>query len=216
MRLPLIVTVGLLLMVGCKTVEPPVVEVLPVLIYQVPFPPLPPTVNASYLRLELKLLVNKDGEVERAFWLRGSGFDEWDSSALAAVNQWKYAPARHQSTPVSLWVRQVVKVQVREPLYMWLAEIVSPDMATSDSIVSLLREGKDFEALARELSTSETAERGGMMGRLDIRTFPLAVQDELVKLRRGEITKSIRLGDRYVIFKRVGEGWSRTNEIRSL
>ncbi len=216
MRLPLIVAIGLLLMFGCRTVEPPVVEVLPVLVSQVPLPPLPPTVNTAFLRLELQLLVNKNGEVERAFWLKGSGFEKWDSDALEAVTRWKYAPARYQSESISLWVRQVVKVEVREPLYLWLAEIVSPDKTTSDSIYSLLREGEDFGLVAREHSSSETANQGGVMGRLDIRVFPLRVQDELAKLRRGEISKPMRIGDRYVIFKRLSDGSLKSSEIRSL
>gem|GEM_PF-855118 len=212
------VTIGilLLLMSGCKSAEPLAVDALPILVSQAPLPPLPPTVRTDYLRLELQLLVNKNGEVERAHWLTGSGFGKWDSTALMAVTNWKYTPARYRSEPIALWVRQVIRVQMREPMFLWLAEIACPDKTYADSLYAILREGGDFETVAREHSKSESAIRGGVLGKMDIRIFPFPVQDEIAKLRVGEISKPIRIGNSYVIIKNMPAGSLRSNDIRSL
>jgi parvulin-like peptidyl-prolyl isomerase len=46
-------------------------------------------------------------------------------------------------------------------------------------------------------------DRGGFLGTVDIRTYVPRVRESLRYLHEGEYTGPIRVGDKYVIYKRV-------------
>ena len=93
-----------------------------------------------------------------------------------------------------------------DPESLLLAEIVSADRVTADSVYAKLKAGADFEGLAKEYSTSETTERGGYMGKVNLSVFPLAIRDRLLQLQEEEFTPPVPLSGNYVIYKRVRRG----------
>ncbi len=61
----------------------------------------------------LKVEVLPNGRVGQIEVRNSSGYELLDHSALAAVKQWKFIPAKKGETPVSLWVNIPVKFQLR-------------------------------------------------------------------------------------------------------
>jgi parvulin-like peptidyl-prolyl isomerase len=86
-----------------------------------------------------------------------------------------------------------------------LAEIVCPTRELADSLSALLVQGADFGALARRHSTAATRARDGYLGRVDLTSYPLTVQMTVTAIGEGEVTKPLRIGDGFVILKRVSE-----------
>jgi TonB family protein len=198
--------VMVVLMVGCASMVPPETDVrMPELISQVPLPALSPKLQGKPLRLQLKIHVAEDGSVREAQFAESSGDPEWDHLALEKVRQWTFAPARHGDRPVSIWIRQSIVLQFTDQLVMSLAEIHCPTAGVADSLYGLLLGGADFGALARRFSVASSAPSGGVMGDVDIRTFPYAVQEQVRQLKPGEFTRPMRLGEHYVLILRQEE-----------
>lgn len=91
---------------------------------EAPPPPIsPPSFNADYLqnpapaypplsrrlreqgKVMLRVFVGLQGLPEKVELDRSSGSERLDRSALEAVKQWKFVPARQGSMPVAAWVR---------------------------------------------------------------------------------------------------------------
>ncbi len=192
----------LLLCVGCASI--PVGEVperLPILIYQPPLPAYSTPVRE--LRLDVKLHITEQGTVDHVSIVNSSGDRDWDALAMKGMREWRYSPALLRGKPVALWITQSLRVQFGDPLIIELAEIQCTSEAQADSVYRRLSEGEDFVALARSVSAAESRERGGMLGLVDIRVYPVHVQRQLRLLPREAWTGPIRLGDTYAFFKRV-------------
>jgi parvulin-like peptidyl-prolyl isomerase len=54
-------------------------------------------------------------------------------------------------------------------------------------------------------------DRDGFLGAVDITLYPVQVREALEQLRENEISRPIKVGDRYVIYKRFSD-----NIVRSL
>ena len=71
-----------------------------------PQPPYP--VMSRKLReqgsVRLNVMVNAAGEAEAVRIKSGSGFDRLDQAALAAVQKWRFVPARQHGQAVAGWV----------------------------------------------------------------------------------------------------------------
>ncbi|MGB2870088.1 MAG: TonB family protein [Bacteroidota bacterium] len=194
----------LLFAAGCAAVplsQSP--ETLPVLVFQAPLPAVQGMYSVNPLRLELKMYVGKDGAVQKASFVTSSGDADWDATALIEIKKWKFLPAMVGGKPVPIWINQGVIVRFQEPLMMALAEIVCPDRAMADSVYELLVKGEDFDVLARTVSTGTTRMIGAMPGSVDIRTFPFFIQEKLERLKVGNVTEPIQLGQQFVIYKRL-------------
>ena len=76
----------------------------------------------------------------------------------------------------------------------------------ADSLYALLIAGASFDSLARQFSVSDSRDRGGIIGEIDIHTLPWHVSQKVATLRKGEITKPLKLGRQYVIYKRLPNG----------
>jgi hypothetical protein len=176
----------------------------PQLIETTSLPPLPTSiVYGNEIILEVKLHVGADGTVRDLIWVASSRNKEWDSLAANRIMTWKYIPASKEGKNVAIWVRQSVKVVTVEAEALLLREIVCLERASADSVYAMLKAGADFEELARNYSTSKTAEQGGYKGKVNLSVFPLVVRDRLSRLRDGEFTEPLLLGSNYVIYKRV-------------
>lgn len=192
-----------LLAAGCLTVPlSDRQETLPVLAYQTVLPIFSQT-SALRLKLEAELSIGKDGSVQNAKLLTSSGDGEWDARATEEIGKWRFLPATHNGNPVAVRIRQTIFVQFREPMRMFLAEIVCANRFSADSAYQALLRGEDFPVLARNVSTALSARNGGAMGEVDIRTLPFAIQKEVEKLEAGDLTLPLQLGRQFIIFKRL-------------
>ena len=104
-----------------------------------------------------------------------------------------------------------------QPEYL-LSEIVLPVDNPSDEqrvasdaarLVQTLSEGASFEALARQVSASATARRGGDLGWVSASTIPRELVGALERLRPGDVSQPLRSPVGFFIFqlrdRRLGE-----------
>jgi TonB family protein len=188
-----VLLVVLLVFAGCavtQQIEVPAEQVE--LISATPLPPLKSISYAGGVKLSLLLHVVQDGTIESAKMLGSSGDDQWDSLALRSIKQWRFSAPRRDSVPTDVWVRQPVIVQVQEPIVMTVGELISADLHEADSLYALLEKGHALDTLFKHTP-----------GAVDIFIYPQRVRDQLKKLREGEITRPLRVGDKYVIYKRL-------------
>jgi TonB family protein len=200
----LLLIAALLLVGGCSSLpqaEAP--DTLPKLVYQTPLPPWPTVLPNRQISVDVKFLVAADGSVHRAELLTRTGFKTWDKEAVDELLKWRFSPATVDGKPISLWIRQTVYMRFEEPLKMTLSEIVCPNRVLADSVYQMLSAGTAFDTLAKDFSTAASRASGGSLGSLNIRTFPINIQDELTKLREGEFTRPLSLGNDFVIYKRL-------------
>ena len=167
--------------------------------------PLPPFRSFSFhdvLRIEVLLYVKKDGTVEDARFVGTSGDPDWDSLALQAIRRWRFTAARRDGEPTELWIHQQVRVQFQDPILMTLAELVSPDQRHADSLYELLTNGADFGTLAAQSRRTSPSDSNVLLSTVDITLFPTHVREALRKLVEGGFTTPLRVGDKYIIYKR--------------
>jgi TonB family protein len=133
----------------------------------------------------------KDGTVENVRILGPSGDGGWDSLAVQAIKQWRYAIPRREGVPIDIWFRQLVVVQIQEPVEMTLGELASSSQREADSLYASLEKGAVLDTLfKRRLVT------------VNIMRYPQHVRETLKRLREDDYTRPLRLGERYIIYKR--------------
>ena len=71
-----------------------------------PAPAYPPIArrNGEQGTVTLRVLVARDGATARVSVERSSGYAHLDRSALEAVRDWRFVPAREQGEPVEVWM----------------------------------------------------------------------------------------------------------------
>ena len=175
----------------------------PELTSYVPLPPFRILPDNRPLKLRIMMCVREDGSVEHVRFLQSSGDKDWDSLAERTIMQWRYAPPLRDGVPTDVWVNQQIVVQFDDPILMSLMQISSPSKGVADSLYSLLVQGASFENLALESAGALMAPRGGYLGTIDIRTCAPRVRDALKLLHEGGYTHPLRVGDSYVIYKRI-------------
>jgi TonB family protein len=201
------IVIAALLLCGCASFEPPDISyTLPELVNQVSLPQWPYPPSAVSLTFTFRVHIAADGTVSEAVIETRSGSNEWDSLAVGQVRKWLYSPAIVNGYPRSIWIRQTVSVLFEKPLLMRLAELVCPERSLADSLYALLAAGAPFDSLARKYSNSLTREHGGIVGEVDIHTYPNRIRQELSHLRSGQITKPLTLGRQFVIYKKMSNG----------
>jgi TonB family protein len=77
-------------------------------------PPYPEEARAAGLqgKVTLRLHISVDGRIESLKILTSSGVPSLDQSALAAVKQWRFEPARRQGRPVAMDVKTSISFQI--------------------------------------------------------------------------------------------------------
>ena len=194
------------LMPGCLPPQsnlPP--DALPHPIGELSLPVYPPS-SVPKLHLEVRAFITADGTVREAQFSPHSGNDLWDSLAVSSIRRWRFTPAMQGGAAVSVWIRFPMTVHFGEPRPVTLAEIVCPTRELADSLYSLLLDGADFGVLARQFSSARSRTRDGHLGKVNLGAYSLTVQMTVTSIGEGEVTGPLRIGDGYVIFKRVGEG----------
>ena len=191
------------LLAGCSAVQQTDTPFQPPqLVKSAPLPPIVSYVPSGGMKFDVTVLVQKDGTVSDVKLTESSGDLNWDSLALHSIMKWQFIPARREGMPVKVWVHQPLLVQLRDPIIRTLAGLVSETMERADSLYQLLEHGVDFDTLLRQ-SDQVSGERGGSLGAVDISMYAPPLRDELLRLREGEVSRPLRIGDRFVIYKRL-------------
>ena len=123
--------------------------------------------------------------------------------ALEEIKHWRFSPARLGQDSVQVWVRLPITVRFTDPMIMHLQQLVCVDRACADSAQLLLEAGHEFESLVSELHAVGCMAYEKNIGEMDIRVYPKEVQKELLNLKVNGFTLPIRIGDSFVIFKRL-------------
>ena len=201
------IVLAVLFLYGCAAFElPEATYSLPEVTYQSPLPQWPFHTETVSFNLTFKIHIAADGTVNDAIIESPTGSKEWDSLALEQVRKWRYSPALMNGRPTALWLRQTIRVNFDKPVLMAIADLTCPDRETADSLYALLKKGAPFDSLARLYSISDSRSRGGVVGEMDIHTLPVHISREIAVLHPGEISKPLKLGRTFVIYKRLGNG----------
>lgn len=189
------------LLTGCAVVQQGTVpEILPFLVDQEPLPSLSPMIHRAELKLDAKLLIGIDGSVVRVELLTPTDDPTWNAEAEKRIMKWKFSPARWRGRVVPVWIQQSLRIHFMDLLLMALAEIVCTESSQADSVYALLNAGTSVEAIGQLTSAKIRS-----MGMKDVRRYPVFVQKQLVPLRVNEVTRPVRIGEQYVVFKRLQE-----------
>jgi len=192
-----------IVLAGCSAVqqtETPLER--PELIKSAPLPPVTSIVPGGGMKFEVSILVLKDGSVGDVRLLQSGGDPDWDSLALRTIMKWQFIPARRAGRPADLWIHQPLLVQLRDPVIRNLAELVCDTEQAADSLYSLIENGEDFDSLLRHAGQTR-GDFSGLLGTVDISGYAPHLKDRLLKLKEGEVSRPLRLGNRFVIYKRL-------------
>jgi hypothetical protein len=170
----------------------------PQLLVQYPLPTVTGPILKPDFKIEMNLYIQEDGSVGKVVFIKGSGDNVWDSLAMESVLKWKYSPAHVDHHNVKIWLNQVALVEIQNPKYLMLAEIVCPTLDEADSVYTSLENGKDYNGFTAMPDDDKNID----LGKVDIHLFPHNISSELVYLEKDEYTKPLKFGDSYVIFKR--------------
>jgi len=174
----------------------------PHLLFQSSLPAIPDRIFISdfkpVIKLDMNLYILEDGSVGKVVFIKGIGDEAWDSLAAESILKWKYSPAHVDNHNVKIWLRQTAEVQLENPEYFILAEIICPTQLEADSIYISLENGIDFNGFTNLPDGDKNVE----LGKVDIHLFPHNIYTELAYLEKDHYTKPFKYGDNYVIFKK--------------
>ncbi len=204
----------ILLMLGCapfpERVETPAA---PSVIHLSPLPPLTELSQVAKPELSVIFLIREDGTVEDVRLLSTSGDPEWDNAAVDSLRKWRFTSAKDDRDVGKRWIRYRIRIEIAEPVYLTLGEIVAFSKDEADSIYQLLRRGMDFLTIAHQIREDTNQPFGRFVGTVDIAQYPEHVRNQLRKLRVNQFTRTIEFGDTFIIFKRFKERYSPDNNI---
>lgn len=198
-----ILSLGLCCLLGCSSSQQAVDDSIPQLLMRTPLPPVPATVVSTHFEMDMVLYILDDGTVEHVKLRKASGDPDWDSAAVASILKWRFSPARIDDNPISTWYRIKTTVRYANPRYCCLAEIVCSTSEKADSVYAALVRGEDFAVLAQKYSVAPSKEKNGMLGEIDVNLFPESICKVLRGLDKGDFSKPVKHGDKYVIFKKI-------------
>ena len=193
-----------LILSGCGTfsdMQKP--DTVPVLVYQTALPAVPSEWARSRPKIDVLFHVSRTGAVTEARFENPTGYDEWESEALRDMKEWRFSPARFGQDSIPVWVRVPIDVRFTDVKVLDLAQLVCVDMASADSAYALLVAGQPFDSVAQELPKNGRGIYAKNAEETDTSVYPENVQRELAKLAVSAFTKPMRIGNLYIIFKRL-------------
>jgi parvulin-like peptidyl-prolyl isomerase len=174
----------------------------PRLLKQSSLPAVPTSLYNHDFEFYCELVIDEDGNVQRAKMLNGSGDKAWDSLATISLLDWKFTPALLNGAPIKKIIHNKVKVVFVEPIIISLSEILCENRDAADSLYSALLNGKDFGKLAKKYSVSTSREIGGYLGPVDVQFYTKEIRQILTDIKVNEITRPLSYGSCFIIFKR--------------
>jgi TonB family protein len=194
----------LLLASGCSIFQPEEsVITQPKLLHQSALPSINQSLYKDKFEFNCTLLINENGEVEKAKLLNGSGDAVWDSLAAQSLLTWKFSPATINGNATKVMVHKKFIVVFEQPYEISLAEIQFDNSALADSAYNALLIGADFTDMVMKYSISSSRSKYGYLGKVNIKLYSKEIRDILSRLADGEFTEPLNYGENYVIFKRV-------------
>jgi hypothetical protein len=194
----------LLITSGCTVFQPVETTLIqPKLLKQVELPPIRELIYNNYFEFYCEMLINANGDVERAKLLTGTDDEVWDSLAALSLLEWKYTPAIYDGHPIKLVIYRKIKVVFEDPKIYSLAEIQLQNYNQADSVYNALLDGIDFALLAHNCSISDSKILNGNLGNVNINHFSEDIRIALANLDEGEFTEPLVYGDHFVIYKRL-------------
>ncbi len=191
------------LVAGCATMQNTPYTEIPRLLIQYPLPDITENIYRPNFNLNMLMLIDTEGNVDKVKFLSSSGDTLWDSRARLSVMKWKYSPARINNEAVPVWIKQTAFVEIKNPVFMNLEEILCKNKAVADSVYSMLLKGEDFELLAKKYSTSKTADNEGKLGTVNINLYPKEIRQPISRLYINGFTEPMIFGREYLIIKRL-------------
>ncbi len=179
----------------------------PELISMAPLPPLRPTHPVTGLRLTVMMHVTEAGTVDQARMVGSSGDLDWDSLAVKSVKEWVFVPSIRNGVATDYWIRQLLIVQVQDPIVMPLVELEVATLEEANSIHTLLVRGMDIDSIIEHPAAGSTV-REKILGPVNLAIFAPHIREVVKELRDSDITPPLRRGGKYVIFKRIPGGIS--------
>jgi len=177
----------------------------PKLLKQTALPPIRQLNFNDRYEFYCELVINENGDVEKAKILRDDGDALWDSLATISILTWKFSPAIMNGQPFKFTTRRKFIVMCEKPTIISLAEIQLNNISTADSVYKALIDGSDFSELALKYSISTSRDKKGIIGSTDIKHYSKDISNYLTKLHEGEFTVPIKYGEYFIIFKRLIE-----------
>ena len=107
------------------------------------------------------------------------------------------------------------------PTQLNISEIVIPfsvrgkenTIKLGERIIKDLKNGKDFEKLAKRFSKAATSKKGGLIGFIELDSLPDPLKEILIKLKSGKNSNVIITPNSIMIFKI--NSWKRTKKIQN-
>lgn len=196
----------LLVFAGCSIFQPEETSIIqPKLLKQAVLPPIRQSTFSDRYEFYCQLVIDENGDVEKANLLTSSGDVTWDSLTAISLLAWKFSPAIIDGKPIRLTVRRKFIVVYQKPTIISLAEIQVKQVSLADSIYNALVNGTDFSMLALKYSISSSRELKGYLGVVDVKHYSKDICDVLAKLEEGEFTLPLKYGENFIILKRLRE-----------
>lgn len=200
----LVFVICLAFLAGCSSIQTERTLIKePELLKQVALPLIPQSIYRQDMDLISDILVDTDGTVERASFIKSSGDKDWDALAIASILKWKFSPAMYNGQPIKILVRKKIKIRFSEPEMINLAEIVFVNLKQADSAYTALLNGSDFNEMVKKYSISPSRINSGLLGEINIYNYTKNISSVLSELKEGQISKPIPYGQNYIIFKRL-------------
>jgi len=178
-------------------------DTLPELVFRTSLPEVPSDWAYSQPKMEVLFEISRTGEVLGARFVNATGYELWEAKALEEMKRWRFSPAHLGQDSVSVWVRLPIAVRFTDQKVIFLAQLICTDRACADSAHQLLILGHPFENIVEKLPGSGLGTYEKYIGETDISAYPRELQNEIKQLKESGYTRPIRIGDSYVIFKRL-------------
>jgi len=174
----------------------------PRLLKQSSLPAVPTSLYNHDFDFFCELVIDEDGNVQRAKMLSSSGDKLWDSLAAISLLDWKFTPALLNGTPIKKVIHNKINVVFVEPIIISLSEILCENKEAADSLYSALLNRRNFGELAKKYSIGASREIGGYLGPVDVQFYTKEIRQILNDLKENEFTEPLSYGSCYIIFKR--------------
>ncbi len=191
---------------SCSSIKESQQELMPKLISQSQFPPVPSDENYGPISLDVVLHVLENGTVDNVHIIKGTRDTNWNAQAAATMKQWRFLPPAVDDKPIPTWYRLQTVVHFAAPVNYFLAEILCRSAADADSAYAALKRGASFEELAKTFSIdSSLRAQGGKIGMTNIYSFPEELRRPIQNLNVNDFTEPISYGNRFFIFQRLNQ-----------